>query len=113
MDEYLIPTKDAEAEFVEKRSRFIGRIWHTETEEEALACIKKILNSSIFHSVPFINYKDNSFSTFNSISSNMFIPISSKMAPPAFPMTASPAAPPACPPCRCCSAKGSTMYAAW
>lgn len=42
MDEYLIPTKDAEAEFVEKRSRFIGRIWHTETEEEALAHIKKM-----------------------------------------------------------------------
>lgn len=42
MDEYLIPTKDAEAEFVEKRSRFIGRIWHTETEEEAIAHIKKM-----------------------------------------------------------------------
>lgn len=42
MDEYLIPTSDAEAEFVEKRSRFIGRIWHTETEEEALAHIKKM-----------------------------------------------------------------------
>lgn len=40
MDEYLIPTKDAEAEFIEKRSRFIGHIWHTETEEEALAHIK-------------------------------------------------------------------------
>jgi len=42
MDEYLIPTQDAEAEFVEKRSRFIGRIWHTETEEEALSHIKKM-----------------------------------------------------------------------
>lgn len=42
MDEYLIPTRDAEAEFVEKRSRFIGRIWHTETEEEALEHIKKM-----------------------------------------------------------------------
>lgn len=40
MEEYLIPTGDAEAEFVEKRSRFLGRIWLTETEEEALACIK-------------------------------------------------------------------------
>ena len=37
MDEYLIPCKDAVDEFVEKRSRFIGHIWHTETEEEALA----------------------------------------------------------------------------
>ena len=42
MDEYMIPTKDAEAEFVEKRSRFIGRVWHTETEEEALFWIKKM-----------------------------------------------------------------------
>ena len=42
MDEYLIPTRDSEAEFVEKRSRFIGRIWHVEPEEEAVACIKKM-----------------------------------------------------------------------
>ena len=42
MDEYLIPTRDAEEEFVEKRSKFIGRIWHTETEEEALEHIKKM-----------------------------------------------------------------------
>ena len=42
MDEYLIPTRDSEAEFVEKKSRFIGRIWHVETEEAAIACIKKM-----------------------------------------------------------------------
>ena len=42
MDEYLIPTKNAEAEFIEKRSRFIGHIWLTETEEEALAHIKEM-----------------------------------------------------------------------
>ena len=40
MDEYLIPTKEAEAEFTEKRSRFIGHIWPVETEEEALECLK-------------------------------------------------------------------------
>lgn len=40
MDEYLIPTRDAQDEFVEKRSRFIGHIWHVETEEEAIAHIK-------------------------------------------------------------------------
>ena len=40
MDAYIIPAKDAEAEFVEKKSRFIGRIWVTETEEEALERIK-------------------------------------------------------------------------
>lgn len=42
MDEYLIPTRDAEAEFTEKRSRFIGRVWHVETEDEALAHIKQM-----------------------------------------------------------------------
>lgn len=42
MDEYLIPARDSEAEFIERKSRFIGRVWHTETEAEALACIKKM-----------------------------------------------------------------------
>lgn len=42
MEEYLIPTKDAVAEFTEKRSRFIGRIWITPTEEDALDCIKRM-----------------------------------------------------------------------
>lgn len=42
MKEYLIPAGYGEAEFVEKRSRFIGRVWHTETEERALACLKEL-----------------------------------------------------------------------
>lgn len=42
MKEFFVPTGDAESEFVEKRSRFIGRIWVTETEEEALAHIKEM-----------------------------------------------------------------------
>ena len=42
MNEYLIPTEEAHAEFVEKRSRFIGHIWPVETEDEAIALIKKI-----------------------------------------------------------------------
>ena len=42
MKEYLIPTRDASAEFIERRSRFIGHIFHTETEEEALARLKQI-----------------------------------------------------------------------
>lgn len=41
MDEYRIPTQNAEDEFVEKRSRFIGHIFHTETEAEALAFLKQ------------------------------------------------------------------------
>ena len=40
MDEYLVPSRYGEDEFVEKKSRFIGRIWPAETEEEALARIQ-------------------------------------------------------------------------
>ena len=40
MEEYRIPSQDAEAEFVEKHSRFITHIWHTQTEEEVLARLK-------------------------------------------------------------------------
>ena len=36
MDEYLVPTAYGEDEFIEKKSRFIGRVWPVETEEEAL-----------------------------------------------------------------------------
>ena len=42
MDEYLIPTKDADAELIEKKSRFIGHIFVTETEEEALFYLKEM-----------------------------------------------------------------------
>lgn len=42
MTEYLVPTQDTSAEFVEKRSRFIGHIFRTDTEEEALARLKQI-----------------------------------------------------------------------
>lgn len=37
--EYFVPSGFGEAEFIEKRSRFIGRVWRTDTEEEALARI--------------------------------------------------------------------------
>ena len=40
MTEYLIPTREAEATFVEKRSEFIGHVWPVETEEEARAHIE-------------------------------------------------------------------------
>lgn len=42
MDEYLVPTGFGEDEFTEKKSRFIGRIWQVETEEEALAKIQEM-----------------------------------------------------------------------
>ena len=42
MDEYLVPTGYGEDEFIEKKSRFIGRVWCVETEEEALAKIQEM-----------------------------------------------------------------------
>ena len=40
MDEYLVPSGEGVDEHTEKRSRFIGHIWRTDTEEEALAAIR-------------------------------------------------------------------------
>ncbi len=40
MTEYFVPTKEAETEYVEKRSRFIGHVWPVESEEEARAYIE-------------------------------------------------------------------------
>lgn len=40
MTEYFIPTQPSEAEFVEKRSRFIGHVLPVETEEEARAFVE-------------------------------------------------------------------------
>ena len=34
MTEYYIPTGHSETELVEKRSRFIGQVWHVSSEEE-------------------------------------------------------------------------------
>lgn len=42
MDEYLVPTAFGEDEFYEKKSRFIGRVWNVETEEEALEKIRQM-----------------------------------------------------------------------
>ena len=42
MNEFKIPLGHGEAEFTEKRSRFIGRVWHTDTEQQALEHIKEM-----------------------------------------------------------------------
>ena len=42
MDEYLVPTDYGEDEFIEKKSRFIGRLWPVETEEAALEKIQEM-----------------------------------------------------------------------
>ena len=42
IDSYRIPGGYGEAELIEKRSRFIGRVWPVETEEEALEHLREI-----------------------------------------------------------------------
>lgn len=42
MEEYLVPTGFGEDEFVEKKSRFLGRVWPADTEAEALAHIEEM-----------------------------------------------------------------------
>lgn len=42
VEEYLVPTGYGEDEFIEKKSRFIGRVWLVESEEEALAKIQEM-----------------------------------------------------------------------
>ena len=42
MEEYLVPTGYGEDEFTEKKSRFIGRVWQVDTEEEALSKIQEM-----------------------------------------------------------------------
>ena len=41
-EDYLTPAGYGEAELIEKRSRFIGRVWPVETEAEALEHLKEI-----------------------------------------------------------------------
>ena len=41
MTEYYIPSGASETEFTEKRSRFIGRVWPADSEEEARARIEE------------------------------------------------------------------------
>lgn len=42
MESFLVPAGFGEAELVEKRSRFIGRVWPAENEGDALARIKEM-----------------------------------------------------------------------
>lgn len=40
-DSYLVPAGFGEAVLIEKKSRFIARVWRTDTEAEALDCLQK------------------------------------------------------------------------
>ncbi len=42
MEGYFVPADYGEAEYIEKRSRFIGHVWRIENEEEALTHLKKM-----------------------------------------------------------------------
>jgi len=42
LEEYLVPTGFGEDMFIEKKSRFIGRVWPVETEAEALEKIQQM-----------------------------------------------------------------------
>ena len=94
MDEYLIPTQFGEAEFVEKKSRFIGRVWPVDTEEEALAKIQEM--------------KKKHYDATQTAGRT-----SSETARCASPMTANPAALRECPCCRFCSGKVFLTWCAW
>ena len=41
MPDYIIPAGDGEIEYVEKRSRFIGRVWRVESEAQALERLRE------------------------------------------------------------------------
>ncbi len=42
MTSYLVPAGKGEAEYIEKRSRFIARVFPAESEAEALACLEAV-----------------------------------------------------------------------
>lgn len=61
MTAFRIPARDGVDEFVEKRSRFIGAVRYTKTEEEALAFIAEIneKHKSATHNVYAYSIRDN------------------------------------------------------
>lgn len=42
LEEYFVPARRAESEFVEKRSRFLSDLFPVESEEEARACLEAV-----------------------------------------------------------------------
>ena len=42
MQSYIVPAGYGEIEYIEKRSRFIGRVWHIGSESDALAHVKEM-----------------------------------------------------------------------
>lgn len=67
MESYLTVLSESFGEYEEKRSRFIGRIAHVETEEEAFAFIEKVRaeNREARHNVHAFVLNDISFARFS------------------------------------------------
>ena len=42
MSDYIIPAGYGEAEYIDKKSRFIGQVQHAESEAEAMAFVEQI-----------------------------------------------------------------------
>ena len=42
MEDYLVPGGQAQAEYIEKKSRFIGQVFPITTEQEAKATIERV-----------------------------------------------------------------------
>ncbi len=42
MEDYLVPGGQAQAEYIEKKSRFIGQVFPVTTEQEAKATIERV-----------------------------------------------------------------------
>ncbi|NLV85848.1 MAG: YigZ family protein [Clostridiales bacterium] len=67
MISYLVPAGYGEAEFTEKRSRFIGRVWRTDSEAEALECLRKTREAhrDATHNVYAYIIRENNISRFS------------------------------------------------
>ena len=64
---YLVPAGYGEAEFTEKHSRFIGRVWRTDTEAEALERLRETreANRDATHNVYAYTIRDNNITRYS------------------------------------------------
>lgn len=67
MTTYLVPNGFGEAEFTEKRSRFIGRVWRCDTEVQALERIREMRDkhSDATHNVYAYIIRDNNITRYS------------------------------------------------
>lgn len=67
MTTYLVPAGYGEAELIEKRSRFIGRVWRTDTEQEALDYIRETREKhrDASHNVYAYTIRDNNITRYS------------------------------------------------